>query len=102
GKTAKLKFGHHGINQPAKNVARKRVEISSQNHGFTVLPETLGNRVVTTHRNLNDGTLEGLIVPELKAFSVQYHPEAAPGPQDAEYLFTEFTELMLREKRGDA
>ncbi len=102
GKTAKLKFGHHGINQPAKNVPRNRVEISSQNHGFTVIPETLGNLVVTTHRNLNDGTLEGLVVPELKAFSVQYHPEAAPGPQDAEYLFTEFTDLMLREKRGDA
>ena len=86
----------------AENVKRNQVEISSQNHGFTVLPETLGKLVVTTHENLNDGTLEGLIVPELKAFSVQYHPEASPGPQDAEYLFTEFTELMIREKRSDA
>ena len=100
--TAKLKFGHHGINQPAKNVKRNQVEISSQNHGFTVIPETLGNRIETTHLNLNDNTLEGFIVPELKAFSVQYHPEAAPGPQDANYLFTEFTDLMLREKRNDA
>jgi carbamoyl-phosphate synthase small subunit len=83
-------------------VKNNRVEISSQNHGFTVIPETLGNRIEKTHVNLNDNTLEGLIVPELKAFSVQYHPEAAPGPQDANYLFTEFTDLMLREKRNDA
>jgi len=102
GVTAKLKFGHHGINQPAKNVKKNRVEISSQNHGFTVIPETLGNRIEKTHMNLNDNTLEGLIVPELKAFSVQYHPEAAPGPQDANYLFTEFTDLMRKEKRNDA
>jgi carbamoyl-phosphate synthase small subunit len=102
GTTAKLKFGHHGINQPAKNVKRNWVEITSQNHGFIVVPESLAGKLDKTHLNLNDGTLEGLFVPDKKAFSVQYHPEAAPGPQDANYLFTEFTDLMLREKRKHA
>jgi len=102
GVTAKLKFGHHGLNQPAKNVKLNRVEITSQNHGFIVVPESLAGTLEKTHMNLNDGTLEGLWVPGKKAFSVQYHPEAAPGPQEANYLFTEFTDLMLREKRSDA
>jgi carbamoyl-phosphate synthase small subunit len=78
GKTAKLKFGHHGINQPVKNVRTGRIEISSQNHGFVVLAETLPKGTQITHINLNDNTLEGLSYPELRAFSVQYHPEAAP------------------------
>ncbi len=94
GKTAKLKFGHHGVNQPVKNLATGRIEISSQNHGFVVLSETLPKDTVVTHINLNDGTLEGLAYPGLKAFSVQYHPEASPGPLDAGYLFEDFLKLM--------
>lgn len=94
GKTAKLKFGHHGINQPVKNMRTGRVEISSQNHGFVVLTETLPRDTQVTHINLNDNTLEGLSYPGLRAFSVQYHPEAAPGPKDSRYLFREFIEMM--------
>ena len=94
GRTAKLKFGHHGINQPVKNRRSGRVEITSQNHGFVVLPESLAGERETTHENLNDQTSEGLSYPDLKAFSVQYHPEAAPGPNDADYLFDEFIRLM--------
>lgn len=94
GKTAKLKFGHHGVNHPVKNLATGRVEISSQNHGFVVVAESLPRDTVVTHINLNDNTLEGLAYPSLKAFSVQYHPEAAPGPFDANYLFDDFLALM--------
>jgi carbamoyl-phosphate synthase small subunit len=94
GKTAKLKFGHHGINQPVKNIRTGRVEISSQNHGFVVLTETLPKDTQITHLNLNDNTLEGLSYPGLRAFSVQYHPEAAPGPKDSSYLFREFIDMM--------
>lgn len=94
GQTAKLKFGHHGVNQPVKNLATGRIEISSQNHGFVVMRETLPKDTVVTHINLNDGTLEGLAYPSLKAFSVQYHPEASPGPFDAGYLFEDFLKLM--------
>jgi len=90
GRTAKLKFGHHGINQPTKNCRNGRVEITSQNHGFVVLPESLSGERETVHENLNDHTSEGICYPALKAFSVQYHPEAAPGPHDADYLFDEF------------
>jgi len=97
GRTVKLKFGHHGVNQPTKNCAHRRVEITSQNHGFVVLPETLSHRVEERYRNLNDGTSEGFYVADLKAFSVQYHPEAAPGPHDATYLFDEFLALMGKE-----
>lgn len=97
GETTKLKFGHHGLNQPAKNTRNGRVEITSQNHGFTVVPETLPGNLEKTHTNLNDQTLEGLLMPSLKAFSVQYHPEAAPGPQDASYLFQDFLDLIEKE-----
>jgi carbamoyl-phosphate synthase small subunit len=99
GRTAKLKFGHHGVNQPVKNLLTGRVEISSQNHGFVVLAETLPRDTVVTHVNLNDNTLEGLRVPSLMALSVQYHPEAAPGPSDSGYLFGEFMDLMARSRR---
>jgi len=100
GRTAKIKFGHHGVNQPARNMKSGHVEITSQNHGFVVVPETLTGNLEKTHLNLNDSTLEGLYLPDLKAFSVQYHPEAAPGPHDAAYLFKEFISLMeqAREK----
>ncbi len=98
GKTAKLKFGHHGINQPVKNRKTGRVEITSQNHGFVVLPETLPANHEKTFDNLNDNTSEGLSVPGLNAFSVQYHPEAAPGPNDATYLFDDFMQIIKSEK----
>jgi len=96
GKTGKLKFGHHGVNQPVKNLQTGRVEITSQNHGFVVITGTLPEETRTTHINLNDDTLEGLYYPSLNAFSVQYHPEASPGPMDAHYLFDEFVRMMDR------
>jgi carbamoyl-phosphate synthase small subunit len=92
GSTYKLRFGHHGANQPVK--AFGKVEISSHNHGFAVDAASLPHGSVVTHINLNDQCVEGLEAPALKAFSVQYHPEAAPGPHDAAYLFDRFVELM--------
>jgi len=94
GRTAKLKFGHHGVNQPVKNIISGRVEITSQNHGFVVVPESLPENLEMTYDNLNDTTSEGMCSPGLKAFSVQYHPEAAPGPHDTNYLFEKFVSLM--------
>jgi carbamoyl-phosphate synthase small subunit len=93
-KTFKLKFGHRGANQPVKDLATGRVEITTQNHGFCVDLQTLPPGAVSTHVHLNDGTSEGLSVPDLRAFSVQYHPEAAAGPHDALYLFDRFVESM--------
>lgn len=101
--TYKLKFGHRGGNHPVKNLNREHVEISTQNHGFCVeLPDEEARRekggyiedLEITHINLNDDTLEGIRHPELNCFSVQYHPEAAPGPHDSRYLFEDFVELM--------
>jgi carbamoyl-phosphate synthase small subunit len=95
GRTFKLKFGHRGANQPVKNRLSGRVEITSQNHGFAVdLASIPDPAVELTHINLNDGTLEGLRHPGLRAFSVQYHPEASPGPHDANYLFEEFLQIV--------
>ncbi len=95
GRTFKLKFGHRGGNQPVKNLLSGRVEITSQNHGFAVDLNSIADPAVElTHLNLNDNTLEGLRHPKLKAFSVQYHPEASPGPHDADYLFDEFMKLV--------
>jgi carbamoyl-phosphate synthase small subunit len=96
GYTEKLKFGHHGINQPVKNVNTGRVEITSQNHGFVVVPESVGDKAQKTYHNLNDSTSEGMKLP--LTMSVQYHPEAAPGPRDTEYLFLQFVEMMKKEK----
>ena len=97
GRTFKLKFGHRGANQPVKNRLTGRVEITSQNHGFAVdLTSIPDPEVELTHVNLNDGTLEGLRHPKLAAFSVQYHPEASPGPHDAHYLFDEFLKLLIK------
>jgi len=93
-RTYKLKFGHRGGNHPVKNYQNNRVEITSQNHGFTVDPETLPKTVEVTHVNLNDNTLEGIRCTNIPAFSVQYHPEASPGPHDSRYLFKEFTNMM--------
>jgi carbamoyl-phosphate synthase small subunit len=95
GKTFKLKFGHHGSNHPVKNLLTEQVEITAQNHGFAVDPESLPSRdVEITHVNLNDHTNEGMRHKKLPLFSVQYHPEASPGPHDSHYLFTQFTDLM--------
>ncbi len=95
GKTFKLKFGHHGSNHPVKNLLTEQVEITSQNHGFCVDPESLpSSDVEMTHLNLNDHTNEGFRHKSLPLFSVQYHPEASPGPHDSHYLFNEFTDLM--------
>jgi carbamoyl-phosphate synthase small subunit len=96
GTTYKLKFGHRGGNQPVQHLPTRRVEISSHNHGFAVRADSLPPGVEVTHTNLNDECVEGLRAPALRAFSVQYHPEAAPGPHDARYLFTAFTDLMRR------
>ncbi len=96
GKTFKLKFGHRGGNQPVKNLLTRRVEITAQNHGFAVDPDSLdAGQVELTHMNLNDQTLEGMRHRSIPAFSVQYHPEASPGPHDSHYLFEQFKQLML-------
>ena len=94
GKTYKLKFGHRGANQPVKNLQTGKVEITSQNHGFAVNADSLGNDVDITHLNLNDNTVEGIKHKNYPVFSVQYHPEASPGPHDASYLFQDFINLM--------
>jgi carbamoyl-phosphate synthase small subunit len=94
GKTFKLKFGHRGGNQPVKDLGTGKVAITSQNHGFAVDAESLPPEMEVTHINLNDGTVEGMRHRELPIFSVQYHPEAAPGPHDASYFFSQFAELI--------
>jgi carbamoyl-phosphate synthase small subunit len=95
GKTYKLKFGHHGGNHPVKDLATGRIAITSQNHGFNVDMKSLpGSGTRTTHVNLYDGTEEGLENPDLRFFSVQYHPEASPGPHDSGYLFSRFADLV--------
>ncbi len=94
GRTYKLKFGHHGGNQPVMDLTTGRVEITAQNHGFAVDTESLQGIAELTHVNLNDQTVEGLAHAELPLFSVQYHPESSPGPHDANYLFTRFVKLM--------
>ena len=100
GKTFKLKFGHHGSNHPVKNLLTNQVEITAQNHGFCVDPDSLPARdVEITHVNLNDQTNEGMRHRSLPLFSVQYHPEASPGPHDSQYLFTQFTDLMKEWQR---
>ena len=93
-RTYKLKFGHRGVNQPVKDLATGRIEITTQNHGFCVDLSTLPRGASSTHVHLNDGTSEGLAVPSLRAFSVQYHPEAAAGPHDALYMFERFVRAM--------
>jgi carbamoyl-phosphate synthase small subunit len=103
GKTFKLRFGHHGSNHPVKNLMTKQVEITAQNHGFCVDPDSLpSSDVEVTHLNLNDHTNEGLRHRTLPLFSVQYHPEASPGPHDSHYLFRQFTDTMKNWKLSGA
>jgi carbamoyl-phosphate synthase small subunit len=105
GRTKKLKFGHHGGNQPGQDLATGKVAICSENHGYAVDADSLraaGEPVEVTHINLNDGTVEGLAHLRRPLFSVQYHPEASPGPHDTAYLFSRFREMVARHKAGEA
>jgi carbamoyl-phosphate synthase small subunit len=95
-KTYKLKFGHRGANQPVMNHDTQRVEITTQNHGFAVAPDSLPPELEVTHVNLNDDTIEGVRHRTLPAFSVQYHPEASAGPHDSSYLFQQFRKMLPR------
>lgn len=97
GRTNKLPFGHHGSNHPVQDLATGRIEITAQNHNYAVTPDSL-ERGVVSHVNLNDGVIEGIAAPDERCFSVQYHPEAGPGPHDARYLFDRF-ETLLRTHR---
>jgi len=95
--------GHRGINHPVQNLVTGRSEITSQNHGFGVSPDAIENnkdKIEITHINLNDDTIEGIKVKHKKAFSVQYHPEASPGPHDSRYLFDDFIKLMDLDKES--
>jgi carbamoyl-phosphate synthase small subunit len=99
--TFKLPFGHHGGNHPVRRLSTEAVEITSQNHNYAVRADSLGaggGTAEVTHVNLNDGVIEGIAAPDLRAFGVQYHPEAGPGPHDARYLFADFEELMERHR----
>jgi carbamoyl-phosphate synthase small subunit len=99
--TFKLRFGHHGANHPVRSVATDRVEITSQNHNYAVAADSLASGSVVTHVNLNDGDIEGVRTPDRRCFSVQYHPEAGPGPHDSLYLFDRFVE-EIRTARSHA
>jgi carbamoyl-phosphate synthase small subunit len=98
--TYKMPFGHHGANHPVRNLETGRIEITSQNHGFAVNEESLRDGVELTHRNLYDGTVEGIASRELRAWSVQYHPESSPGPRDSGYLFEEFVQGISQKARA--
>jgi len=93
GTTHKLPFGHHGSNHPVQDLSTGKIEITAQNHNYAVTPDSL-DRGVVSHVNLNDGVIEGIASPEDRCFSVQYHPEAGPGPHDARYLFDRFETLL--------
>jgi len=93
--TFKMKFGHRGFNHPVREIATGRIDFTSQNHGYAVARESLeGTRLMITHEEINDSTVEGLRLRDYAAFSVQFHPDAAPGPHDADHIFDEFIDLM--------
>ena len=96
--TIKLPFGHHGGNHPVKDLTTGTIEITSQNHNYALDASTFAGRAVQTHVNLNDGVCEGIEVPGERAFAVQHHPEAGPGPHDSAYLFDRFAELIDRSR----
>jgi carbamoyl-phosphate synthase small subunit len=98
-RTTKMKFGHHGANHPVMDLGTRKVEITSQNHGFAVDVDSMQGRAVLSHVSLNDKTVEGMRHGELPVFSVQYHPEASPGPNDSNYLFERFRLLMDERRR---
>jgi carbamoyl-phosphate synthase small subunit len=102
GTTFKLKFGHHGANHPIRHTPTGRIEISSQNHNFAVDQESLPPGIDITHINLNDGTCAGMVCGEKKAMAIQYHPEASPGPHDADICFEQFVQMMTAERAGKA
>ena len=93
-KTFKMKFGHRGINQPVKNLKNNKIEITSQNHGFAVSNDSLASNIIVTHTHLNDNTIAGIECEDMNAYSVQYHPEASPGPHDSRYVFKKFFNMM--------
>ena len=93
-KTFKMKFGHRGINQPVKNLKTNQIEITSQNHGFAVSDDSLASNITVTHTHLNDNTIAGIECEDMRAYSVQYHPEASPGPHDSRYVFKKFFIMM--------
>ena len=97
--TYKLQFGHRGCNHPVKNISDNTVEITSQNHGFSIDPNSLPEGVIVTHQSLNDNTIEGIKIKNYSAFSVQYHPESSPGPHDSRYLFENFLKLIKKNKK---
>lgn len=100
--TEKLKYGHRGCNHPVKDLEKDLTYITSQNHGYTIVENSLDkNRMAVSHRNMNDGTIEGVRYLDIPAFTVQFHPEASPGPEDTAYLFDEFIEMMRKYKKGD-
>jgi carbamoyl-phosphate synthase small subunit len=99
GRTAKMHQGHHGANHPVKDMTTGKVEITSMNHGFAVDPESLPDNAVQTHVSLFDGSNCGIALTDRPAFSVQYHPEASPGPRDSHYLFDRFVALIEDEKQ---
>jgi carbamoyl-phosphate synthase small subunit len=99
GSTYKLPFGHHGSNHPVKDLSSGKIEITAQNHNYAVVPDSLAHAVVS-HVNLNDGVIEGIYAEGERCFSVQYHPEAGPGPHDARYLFDRFESLLRTNTLG--
>ena len=102
GETYKLKFGHHGGNQPVSDVDSTNVQITAQNHNYAVDDASLPPNVEITHRNLNDGTVEGMRLTDHPVFCVQYHPEASPGPHDADLLFAKFAQMIHGNVKRDA